>query len=86
MKPTVRRARTSTGALANGWILTRPPYGFGTTEITRHATWRAAHTALRNPIGSAGASAERNTGGYVPGLTHGWFQSSRPRWIEMGDR
>lgn len=48
MKPTVRRARTDTGHLAPGWILTRvvQHLGMGVTTVTRHPTWQAAHDAI----------------------------------------
>lgn len=82
VKPSVRRARTTQGDLADGWILTRPPFGFQPTEITRHDTWRAAHESLRTAPAAAAATSAVQVAGYVPGLAAHWGQERRPRWIE----
>lgn len=83
MKPSVRRARTTTGHLAHGWILTRPPYGFGTTEITRHASWREAHSALATQPATTPPANAVQVAGYLTGLRgpagRVW---TRPRWID----
>lgn len=82
MKPSVRRARTSTGELADGWTLTKPAYGFGAPTTRTYPTWRTAHNALRPTGATAGPLIERHVAGYVPGLHAGWGRSTRPRWIE----
>lgn len=79
----MRRARDAAGALAHGWVLTRPAFGFGQPETRTYDTWRDAHAALAGPeIGPAGSWAERQVAGYVPGMAGYWGRSTRPRWID----
>lgn len=82
MKPTIRRSRTTTGALAPGWVLTRPGYGFITTSTTTYDSWLTAHNALRPTLGTASPSTERQVASYTPGLPGTWGQARRPRWME----
>lgn len=53
MKPSIRKA-------GDRWVLTRPAFGFSTSdEVTLHESWKAAVASLRTALGSAGASSER---------------------------
>lgn len=75
VKPTIRKAGTR-------WVLTRPAFGFATSdEVTLHESWKAAVAALRTAPASAGASSER--GYFTLGMTSRWGMSSRRGTIRM---
>lgn len=78
MKPTIRRARTSTGQLAAGWITTWPGYGLSGATTSTAPSWRAALAKLSAPA-SAGPLVDRHATGYTAGH-HAWH---RPRRIEV---
>jgi hypothetical protein len=75
--------KASIRKLDGQWVATRPGYGFGRSEVTRHGSWKAAKEALfGSAVGSAAASFER--GHYTLGTTsHGW--SARRGTIRMED-
>lgn len=76
MKPSIRKS-------GGRWVLTRPAFGFSTSdEVTLHESWKAARAALLGAApASAGASSER--GHFTLGLTaNGW---SRRGTIRMED-
>lgn len=68
---------------ADGWHVTRPPFGFTPATVTVYPTGAQAIASLgRHAAGTAGSSAALNVGSYVPGLPSKQGQAVRPRWLE----
>ncbi|HEV2779085.1 MAG TPA: hypothetical protein VGX25_06740 [Actinophytocola sp.] len=84
MKPSIRRRRALSGELAEGWLLTRPAYGFGSTSVSTYPSFREALRALLDDAPASGSQiTSLQVAGYVPGL-RSWrgAPAIRPRWIE----
>lgn len=79
-KPSIRRHRTETGELGEGWDLTRPGFGFNTAaSVINYSSYADARQAfLGSAPGSASQLVQVEVAGYAPGLRN-WY---RPRWIE----